>query len=256
MIRALTVGLAGLLLVWGGQAFATPPAPSASTYNWTGMYFGAHVDAGWAANDWTLSGTNCCGGGTNPPLGTGTSSGLLGGLQAGMNWEEGRVVFGLQGDVSVGGISGTAGRANPHLAGNCWAGGDQTAKCSAQTDLLANLTARAGVLVMPDTLLYIKGGVAFAHDSFQVHDSTSGGGCFIPGPDYAAVGQGRTGGTIGIGAEHAFNNHTTMFAEYDYSDFGTQNVAFADTGNSCSPAFTAAIAQTVQVVKVGVNIHY
>jgi len=48
----------------------------------------------------------------------------------------------------------------------------------------------------------------------------------------------------------------TMFAEYDYSGFGTQNVGFADTGDECSPAFTAAISQTVRVVKFGVNVKY
>jgi outer membrane immunogenic protein len=255
MIRALAVGMVGLLLVWAAESSAAP-APTPTGYNWTGFYYGANLGVGWAPKDWTLADSPCCGGGAGTFLGSATGSGALGGLQTGFNWQAGSWVFGLQADVSLSGITGDAANPASSVPGNCSSGGDQTAKCSTKTDWLANATARMGLLLMPDTLLYVKGGLAFAHDSFQVHDSTGGGGCFIPGPDYAAVGQGRTGGTIGIGAEHAFSNHMTMFAEYDYSDFGTQNVAFADTGNSCSPAFTAAISQTVQVVKFGVNVKY
>ena len=75
-------------------------------------------------------------------------------------------------------------------------------------------------------------------------------------PDYAAVAQGRFGGTVGIGAEHAFSNHMTMFVKADASDFGTKNVDFATTGDDCAPAFTVAIKQTVEEVRVGFNIRY
>ena len=263
-MRRLVLAVVALFAIVSGAAlqaaYAGPaPAPAPSTYNWTGMYFGAHVGGGWAAKDWTLVATPaCCDNGPGAALGSGTGSGLLGGLQAGMNWQQGPVVFGLQGDVSFAGINGTA--ANPASAqpGNCWSGGDQTARCGSKTDWLASVTARAGVLVMPDTLLYVKGGFAFAHDVFSVTDLVANqGGCYgNPGPDYAAVGQGRTGGTVGFGGEHAFSNKVTMFAEYDYSNFGTQNVDFPDTGNGCSPGFTVAIKQSVQEVKVGFNVHY
>ena len=58
------------------------------------------------------------------------------------------------------------------------------------------------------------------------------------------------------GAEHAFGNKVSMFVEADASNFGTRSVDFADAGDECSPAFTAAIKQTVEEVKVGFNIKY
>ena len=265
-IRALFGAMFGLLLAWGSQAMAGPPPapmPAPSAYQWTGMYFGAHLGGGWAAKEWSIQGASV------NPIGTGTGTGLLGGLQVGDDWQQGPVVFGVQGDVSFAGIKGTAGRADAvrndccgsiPAPGDCWSGGDQTATCGTTTDWLVSLTARAGVLVMPDTLLYLKGGLAFAHDSFSVTDLTAGGSCGgfagSPGPDYAPVGQGRFGGTVGFGAEHAFTSKVTMFSEYDYSDFGTKDVNFANVDGRCSRAFTAQIKQSVQEVKVGFNVHY
>ena len=77
-----------------------------------------------------------------------------------------------------------------------------------------------------------------------------------PGPDYASVDQNRFGPTIGIGVEHAFSSNVTGFAEVDATDFGTQTVNFADTGDECSPAFAAQIHQTVTLAKFGVKICY
>ena len=108
----------------------------------------------------------------------------------------------------------------------------------------------------PDTLLYVKGGIAFAHDSFDVTDSTAGGGCVPAGPNYAAVSKNRFGPTVGLGVEHAFSGNVTGFAEVDTTDVGTQIVNFAETGDECSPAFTAKVSQTVTLLKFGVNMRY
>jgi outer membrane immunogenic protein len=264
-MRSLLVAAFAAVLGAGlPAAYAAPPV-APSSYDWNGIYFGAHATGGWAWDQWSIQGASV------NPIGTGTASGALAGLQAGGNWQLGSFVFGLQGDFDVGGLKGTAGRSDAHsngflgygqtpYPGNCWSGGDQTATCGTAADWLASLTARAGVLARPDTLLYLKGGLAFAHDSFSVTALTPGGGCGYlygsAGPDYAPVGQSRFGTTVGGGVEHAFNHQVTLFAEYDYSDFGNQAVNFADTGNGCSPAFTAQIKQTVQEVKVGLNVHY
>ena len=224
-------------------------------FQWSGFYFGGHVGGGWSDESWDVYGNT---------IGTGTMSGFLGGLQVGRDWQQGKAVIGVQGDVSFGDVNGTAGL--PHAGnygdypGNCWSGGDQTARCGSKTDWTAALTARIGMLVLPDTLFYLKGGVAYAHDEFSVTNETPSPYCgsqsYGLSHDYAPVGQNQFGGTIGVGAEHAFSNRISMFVEGDYTDFGTQNVNFADTGYQCSPAFTAKVHQTLGEVKVGLNVHY
>ena len=235
MIRALVAGTFALLLAWSGQAVAGP-SPIPGVVQWAGMYFGAHVGLGSATKDWSLADSPCCGGGAGTFLGSGAGSGVLGGLQAGVNWQQDAILWGFQADVSFANINGAAANPGSPVSGNCWSGGDQTARCGTMTDWLASFTARVGALITPDTLFYAKGGVAFAHDTFSVTALTANGGCNPAGPDYAGVGQGRFGPTAGIGVEHIVGPTMTLFAEADVSDFGSGDVTFADTGDECSPS--------------------
>ena len=69
------------------------PAPVAAIYNWTGFYIGANVGGGWGnrnvdytANDPATASVFTSGG--QPPATSFRTSGLLGGLQLGYNWQE------------------------------------------------------------------------------------------------------------------------------------------------------------------------
>ena len=64
-------------------------------YNWTGFYFGANGGGGWGHSCWSANAT-----------GIDLSGGLVGGT-AGYNWQAGKVVFGLEGDLDWSGLSGT-----------------------------------------------------------------------------------------------------------------------------------------------------
>ena len=70
------------------------------------------------------------------------------------------------------------------------------------------------------TLLYAKGGVAFAHSHLDasVNNQFDGGG--IPAVTTLASSATTTGWTVGIGVERALTPAWSVKAEYDYLDFG------------------------------------
>lgn len=86
-----------------------PYAPYAPFYDWTGFYLGANIGYGWTS----ASGTITFAGVPGPYSGSG--NGLLGGVQAGYNWQTGSLVFGLEADIQASGgradVNGTAGAA-------------------------------------------------------------------------------------------------------------------------------------------------
>src|SRR5215204_5184755 len=73
---------------------ARPMVAPPVIWSWTGFYFGGHVGAGWGETESTITGI------VAPvvapfviPLSQTSSSGFLGGVQAGYNWQAGPVVF-------------------------------------------------------------------------------------------------------------------------------------------------------------------
>lgn len=78
-------------------------AESLPVYNWTGFYLGANL--GWSfgrsSTDYTVAGL---------PFGSTSQrmDGILGGLQAGYNWQNGRGVFGLEADIQATGQKGNS----------------------------------------------------------------------------------------------------------------------------------------------------
>jgi outer membrane immunogenic protein len=75
--------------------YKAPPAEVTQAYNWTDFYFGVHGGGGWGHSSWSAQ-----------PTGVGRSGGLVGGT-AGYNWQVGKVVLGLEGDVDWSGLQGT-----------------------------------------------------------------------------------------------------------------------------------------------------
>ena len=77
-----------------------PPAP---TQSWTGFYFGVHAGAGWGDIESSLNF-----GPFSFPLVSHGVNGYLAGAQVGYNWQSGKLVVGLEGNVSWSGIDGSA----------------------------------------------------------------------------------------------------------------------------------------------------
>src|SRR5712691_7406464 len=114
-MKHLAIGSVALLAVGlaGPAAFAADmplraPAP-VIVANWTGCYVGLSAGGSWGRSQHTaVAGTTAVRGGVPVALAAGTSiadsfnlSGIVGGAQAGCNYQVGAWVFGFEGDWSV-----------------------------------------------------------------------------------------------------------------------------------------------------------
>jgi outer membrane immunogenic protein len=192
------------------------------------LYVGAHIGAGLM---------NSSTGATEPPFGTFTvgnnsGSGIIGGGQIGYNVQSGWLVYGLEGSFTASGMT---------VDGSCL-----IASCKTDANWFAAVTGRVGGLVNDRTLAYVKGGAVWMDADYTV------GGVGIGGPALGEVSASKTrlGYLLGAGVEYKFNERWSGFSEYNFMDFGRDNVDFVvpliGTG-------TLESKDTAHVFKVGVN---
>lgn len=188
------VKLAGAVMA-SAAALSFTSAVQAQGFNWTGFYVGAHVGASVSDTDFRF------------PAGNHGSSSFAGGLQAGYNVRAGTVVYGLETDVTWRGGADTTvvGPLN---------GVSQT--ITSEQNWLMTVRPRIGLLLAPQALAYVTGGLAFGSVDHTVT---------LAGPGTAVAGASRsdtqTGWTLGGGIEWALDNNWTLKAEYLYVDLGS-----------------------------------
>ena len=249
------------------MAVKARPLPPAPVWTWTGFYIGGNVGGAWNDTRDTISPTGCfvnpailCGGPlTNNPLRTDVfnmrGSGFIGGGQAGYNWQSGRFVGGIEGDIQWVGINDSVFVNRPlaaPLVGNIIHG--ETDK----NDWLGTLRARAGVTVTPSFLVYATGGLAVGRiRSATTVAFTAAGDTYVGTND-----ETRVGWTVGGGGEWMIAPQWSIKAEYLYVDLGKSTY----TDACITPAVCAAFAQppTYQtelrvhehIARVGLNYHF
>ena len=109
------------------------------------------------------------------------------------------------------------------------------------------LTGRLGYSVLPQGLLYLKGGVAWVHDDHNEYVVATNA---ITG----SANVTRLGWTAGVGWEFMFAPSWSAFVEYNYLGFDTRTVSF--TAVSGPGPFQFDIRQNVQSAIVGVNYRF
>jgi outer membrane immunogenic protein len=190
------------ILSLGANAFAAdmpPPegpqpmvAPVAvAPYNWNGFYIGANIGFGFATASTTVLGVT----------GNETLTGVIGGVQAGANYQFGPAVVGIEADFEGSGQS--------------------------------NSTSSFGVNVT-DTIPWIgtvRGRVGFAADRFLVYGTAGAGwGSFDTNVTVAGLGnstfsQSHIALVAGGGVEFGITNNVTARIEYLYADTGNITLA-------------------------------
>src|SRR5262249_32484241 len=159
-------------------------------------------------------------------------NGFLGGAQVGFNVRTGRAVIGLEAQWTGSGNNGQDDQLITFPGG-------LTGTFESEIDWLATLTARLG-LVRDRSMLYVKGGAAWARNSF--HGSIDGIGF--------DTSETRSGWAIGAGYEYAFRNAWSARLEYMFMDFGSESVSFnAPVGTVTVPG----IDQQVHAVTLSIN---
>ena len=231
---------------------SSPYIAPAPVWSWTGFYIGGHVGAGWGTTSATLDGNSLSppfppGALGSIPLANNSSSGFLGGVQLGYNYQVSPLfVVGIEGDFSWADINGD---------GPCNIGffGPISLSCGGTANWIGDITGRVG-LAYDRLLLYVKGGWAWSDNDYNVS------GNFFPVSLSGSASETRNGGLLGFGIEYAFTQHWTAKIEYNYIDFGTDNiivpVSITTPGGSIGLSPSVAIDERINLVKVGVNYKF
>lgn len=209
------------------------PTITPSYYNWSGFYVGGHLGGAWADKDWTQ---------TFPGTFSGNAAsfsadGFIGGGQIGYNWQSGSWVFGIETDATWTGQSGSGVQS-------------RTPSWTSTTDInwFGTVTGRVGY-AWDRVLVYGKAGLAYADED---HSQTFGGVLV------SSSNASHWGWTAGLGLEYAMTDNWSAKVEYNYIDFGTRNVGFANLAPA--PGVRGIdgfdIDQTMHVVKFGVNYRF
>ncbi len=237
-------------------------APVAAPVSWTGWYVGGVAGAGFGRSEYIVPGLAAAD--IDP-------SGVLAGGTLGYNYQWSQYVVGVEADGVWTNYRGSA-ACSPLITGAV--GGVSTASppyfqttCNDKISWIATVDARLGYLLTPRTLGYIKGGVAFAHETWsatcnlgplngtvdplnpavQACNSAGPGGGLMNG---ISASDNRVGPTIGYGVEFALTRDWSAKGEYDWMNFGTKTLTLSD-GSTFS-----AKQWSVSEVKVGLNYHF
>ena len=174
------------------KAPVTKAPIAAPPYDWSGFYVGGHIGYLWGRTRVEEDGVV-----TEPGAPT---DGVIGGVLAGYNWQNGPVVFGLEGDF---GWIHAHGVGQPTFI---------TTQAPNTYDLnwTSHLRGRAGY-ALDNWLFYVAGGLAVADLDFHEGVITT-----TPPP----TGGKYFGWSIGGGAEFAFTRNLVGRIEYLYDDYG------------------------------------
>jgi outer membrane immunogenic protein len=167
--------------IYGGRGPYTVQQPL-NAYSWAGPYVGANL--GYAWGDVTNSITS--------------PSGVLGGIQAGYNWQFGQWVVGVEGDIQG---SGASDRFAGWKFSNPWFG---------------TLRGRGG-FAMNNILIYGTGGLAFGSVRAEVLNLTES--------------HSVAGWTLGVGAEIGITQNWSAKAEYLYVNLNDSQFALTGLPN-------------------------
>ncbi len=194
-----------------------PTVRDTPSNSWTGLYVGATVGSAEESATWTA-------GAVITP--SADDRGAIFGATIGYNYQMAPwLVVGVEGDWSK--LQSTTGPI-PACGG----------PCSTETNWLATIRARAGVLLGPSALIYATGGFAWA----DVDNSVT----------IASVSDRATGWAVGAGVEVRLDKHWSLKAEY-------LRVELDDT-LACSPAVCGAANfatdHSLQIVRGGVNFKF
>jgi outer membrane immunogenic protein len=113
---------------------------------------------------------------------------------------------------------------------------------------VTTLTGRFGFAATPASLIYAKGGVAWVGDVHSIRNAANL--TLVNGQTT------RSGWTAGLGWEWNFWGNVSVFAEYDYFDFGSRGTLLTPTPGGFATGVTVDVKQNVNVFLVGLNLRF
>jgi outer membrane immunogenic protein len=238
------------------------------------LYVGGNIGGGWGKRDVDFVLDPFSAGVFNtPPQGDSfDTSGVIGGLQLGYNWQFNRNwLVGLEADFDWSGIKGSGSSAA------VLAHGGQTDPFSATADehikWFGTVRARLGYLPTDNLLAYVTGGFAYGkveHSGGMINNSANtitlisgpfAVTCFAAAACYTGSSSDvATGWTVGGGLEYAIWSRWTLRAEYLYvslkSNSITETAVVVPPGAASSSINTNFNRTNINVARVGVNYRF
>jgi outer membrane immunogenic protein len=215
-----------------GRPVYKAPAVAPAPWSWTGFYVGGNVgavsDHSSISNDPASSNPWL----TAPP--TANATGVIGGLEAGYNWQMSQLVLGLEGDVSWSSANQSVVTPTPATG--------KTDTYTSRLNALATIRGRVG-WAFDRALLYGTGGVAFANFKDQLVDSVF--------PFTAAPSSSTTGWTAGGGIEYALTDHWTAKAEYLHVGFSSRTAT-----DNFGLGYVFDFKDRLDIGRVGINYKF
>jgi outer membrane immunogenic protein len=234
-----------------GSAFAAdmapryakaPPPPPVAAYGWTGCYIGGNVGGGWERTGQTqigkVDGTVII---PNTDYGSSTGSSVIGGGQIGCDYQfANNWVVGIQAMYDYGRINSS--HVIPAFP---------TFNSNIRVKDMWTVTGRVGYLFVPQLLGYVKGGGAWTSVDYVVNGTVP-----VTFNSENAFGVNRSGWTVGAGLEWMFARGWSVFGEFNYMDFGNNNVAFVAAPGTAGVADVVRTKLEVEQFLVGVNYKF
>ncbi|WP_181170224.1 MULTISPECIES: outer membrane protein [unclassified Mesorhizobium] len=198
--------------------------PVSSIYNWSGAYVGGHAGYAWGRTKY------------NDPLVFDEISflrkdgdGFLGGVQAGYNWQDGAVVYGIEGDVSFGNVKGHRFLVTAYGPANY----DETLR------VFGTFRGKVGY-TFNSILPYVTGGFAVANYKLE----GAGGSTTTT----------NLGWTIGGGAEIGLTEKISIKGEYLFADVGKEDFSLANAPDVVP--FPGKVSAEIQTLRIGINYRF
>jgi iron complex outermembrane recepter protein len=240
-------------------------APIVTAWSWAGPYLGLNLgySAGKSKTDAAFSDATL-----GTPLFAASSSdslkGVIGGVQAGYNWQAGNWVAGLEGDIQMSGQGATPTYVCPGAVCNPTVvdfDAPVTAKFvqGQKLDSFGTLRGRLGTTITPDVIAYATGGLAVG--SIRTAITLSGAGFDADGNPFSfdvpfSVLKIKPGWTVGAGLEARLFGNVTGKVEYLYMDFGNVSASVTNAVNATPITFAASSHVTDNIVRAGVNYKF
>jgi outer membrane immunogenic protein len=278
---ACLAAIASIGLVQAASAADMPVkarAPAVAAMNWTGFYIGANAGYGWGHRSTDYTPNDGASGqlfdpalaGAPPPSGSFTSSGAIGGLQLGYNWQFNRNwLIGLETDFNWAGLKGS----NTAFGTN--SGVPMSATVDERIKWFGTARARLGYLPADNLLAYVTAGLAYgrversasynnisAGTSFGISSGGISFNCLPASACYSgSSGHTAAGWTTGGGFEYAFAKNWTFKGEYLYisleSKSTTETARVVLNPGETPSTFNANFGRTTfNVARVGVNYRF
>ncbi len=223
-------------------ALSADKAPAAQLAS--GFFIGLHAGAGTGKTNWIDGGVG--------PLGGHNQQGAMGGFNAGYLMPAFDWLVGVEGSLGFLSIKGK------HLDGVFnqvgWAG-PAAEYNESKARWLATAAIRAGKDI-GSSHIYAKAGLAQQRQNYSLV------GYFSPGVTFASTSVNRQGWLLGAGVEHAIQTNWSLFAEYNFVQFGNTREhlvcapGYADCGGTNTTGVAIKISNVTQMGKIGLNYRF